>query len=109
MGEVDQTKPLLLGYVRKHFLMTPTALGQVKAELVAFAHREGFTLHAIFVDQIETAPAAFQALMDTAVRLEAAAVVVPSLTHLSEAAATTGMKEHVEHYTNARVLVAGGP
>lgn len=106
MTEVDHTRPLLIGYIRKHFLMTPSELEHFKKELVTFARREGFTLQAIFVEEVETAPAAFQSLMEAAARLEVSAVVVPSLTHLSALAAPSGMKEHIEHYTGARVLVA---
>jgi hypothetical protein len=104
--EVDRTRPLLIGYIRKHFLMTPSELEHFKKELVTFARREGFTLQAIFVEEVETAPAAFQSLMEAVGRLEVTAVVVPSLVHLSALSTPTSMKEHLEHYTGARVMVA---
>lgn len=109
MTDVDHTRPLLIGYIREHFLMTPTELAQAKAELVVFASREGFTLQAIFVDQVETAPAAFKALIEAANRYEVTAVVVPSWAHLSALATPTAMKDHIEHYTGARVLVVKAP
>jgi hypothetical protein len=40
----DYTKPLLLGYVRKHLLMTETELTDAKERLAPFAELEGFAL-----------------------------------------------------------------
>jgi hypothetical protein len=103
---IDCTRPLLLGYVREHFLMTAAELARMKQHLVDFAAVEGFTLRAIFVEQVETAPAAFQALIEAANRYQVSAVVVPSLTHLTDSTTPTSMKDHLEHYTGARVMVA---
>jgi hypothetical protein len=107
--EPDHIKPLLLGYIREHFLMTAAELAQTKAQLVTFARAEGFTLHAIYVERIETAPAAFGALVEAVQRYHATAVVLPNLHHMTMLGAPTSIKGHFEHLTGARVLVADPP
>lgn len=104
----DHTRPLLLGYVQLHLLMTDDELADTKERLAHFAALEGFTLlHMVYVEQVHTAPAAFQALLEAANRYEVTAVVVPGMRHFAVLGAPASMKQHLERTTGARVLVAG--
>ena len=102
----DMTRPLMLVYVRAHLLMTWDELADAKADLAHFAAAEGYTFGTVYTERIDRAPAAFHALMDAVKREEASAVVVPSLHHLAVLGAPLAMKEHLEHYTGARVITA---
>jgi hypothetical protein len=103
----DGTRPLLLGYLRKHLLMSETELEDAKERLAYFAEIEGFTMGAIYVEEIATVPSAFEALVEAANRHEVSAVVLPSMLHFAVLGAPASIKSHFEHCTGARVLVAG--
>jgi hypothetical protein len=102
----DHTRPLLLGYVRRHLLMTDAELDDTKERLAYFAAVEGFALGAVYVEQLETLPAAFEALVEAVHRLEVTAVVIPSMLHFAILSAPAAIKDRFEHATGARVLVA---
>jgi hypothetical protein len=99
-------KPLMVGYIRAHLMMTEHELANAKQDLADFAVKEGYTLGRIYVERVDRAPAAFQTLMDEVRRHEAKAVVVPGLHHLAVLGAPSTLKDHLEHYTGARVLAA---
>lgn len=103
---MDATRPIGVGYLREHVLMSAREVAQAKAAIVAFASAEGFTLQGIYVERLETAPAAFEALIEAANRFEAKAVLVPSLRHFAVPGAPSSMKDRVERSTGAQVLVA---
>jgi hypothetical protein len=103
----DVTRRLLLGYICVHLLMTDQELADAKERLAYFAASEGYTLGTVYTEQVETAPAAFQALIEALYRYEVTAVVVPSLHHFSVLGPVTSMKQYLEHCTGARVVVAG--
>lgn len=105
----DHTKPPILGYMRKHLLMSEAELADTKERLAYFAAVEGFSLGTVYIEQVETTPAAFQALIEAANRYEVTAVVVPSLRHFAVLGAAASAKDHLEHATGARVLVASSP
>jgi hypothetical protein len=105
----NHTKPLLLGYLRMHLLMTEGELAEAKERLERFADLEGFTLGTVYVELVETIPAAFEALVEAIKRLEATAVVIPSMLHFAVLSAPAAIKDHFEHVTGARVLVASSP
>lgn len=96
---------LLLGYLHKHLLATQDELAHVQERFEHFARLEGFGLGAVYVEEIETAPAAFETLVHTIDRLDAAAIVLPSLLHLAVLGAPATIKHHFEHLTGARVLI----
>lgn len=98
----DATRPIGFGYVREHFLMSTAELARAKARIVAFMRAEGFTLQGIFVERVETAPAAFEALIEAVNHHEATAVVVPSLSHLKTFEAPANLRDHLERATGAR-------
>ena len=103
---VDHTRPLLLGYIRRHLLMTDAELDDAKERLGLFAEIEGFTLGTVYVEHLETTPAAFEALVEAVNRYEVTAVVVPSMLHFALLSAPAAIKDRFEHITGARVLVA---
>jgi hypothetical protein len=105
----NYTKPLLLGYLRMHLLMSDDELADAKDRLERFADLEGFTLGTVYVEHLETSPAAFEALVEAVNRYEATAVVVPSMLHFALLSAPAAIKDRFEHMTGARVLVAATP
>jgi hypothetical protein len=105
----DATRPLILGYLRKHLLMTEEELADTTERLAHFAQIEGFALGTVYVEQVDTAPAAFQALVEAANRDEVTAVVVPSMLHFAVLSAPATIKQRFEHLTGARVVVANLP
>ncbi|MFC5260931.1 hypothetical protein ACFPJ1_02320 [Kribbella qitaiheensis] len=106
MTNVDHTRPLLLGYIRRHLLMTDAELDDAEERLGLFAEIEGFTLGSVYVEHLETIPAAFEALVEAVNRYEVTAVVVPSMLHFALLSAPAAIKDRFEHITGARVLVA---
>lgn len=63
--------------------MSDGELAHAKRVLAEFAEREGYALGTIYVERPERTPAAFEALVATAVRDEAAAIIVPGASHLA--------------------------
>ena len=105
----DYTKPLILGYARRHLLMTDDELGDTKERLKYFARVKGFVLGTVYVEEVETSPAAFQDLVEAVNRQEVTAVVVPSMLHLAVLSAPATIKDYFERATGARVMVANPP
>lgn len=85
--------------------MSTAELARANATIVAFAKSEGFSLQGIFVERVETAPAALEALIEAAIHHEAAAVVVPSPSHLKTFEVPANLRDRLERATGARVLV----
>lgn len=102
----DRTRPLLLGYFRAHLLMTVNEMAQARSLLSAFATTEGFALGTVFIEHADSAPAAFDALIEAVQRYEARAVAVPHLRHLSVLGTPSKVRLHLERVTSARLLVA---
>jgi hypothetical protein len=92
-----------------HLLMTGDELEGVKGGLASFASCEGFRLKTIYVEQLVTMPAAFEALVEAVHRDQVAAVVLPSMLHLAVLGAPLEIKDIFERATGARVLVADSP
>lgn len=101
-----QLRPLGVGYVREHFMMTAAEVAKARDQLTRFAAAEGLTLQCIYIEKLETEPAAFQALVDAARPDEVAAVVVPTLQHLEPRFGERSRREHLERNAGVRVLVA---
>ena len=100
------TRPLLLGYIRSHVLMTADEIAEAKVELAAFAMVEGFALGTIYLERPETAPAAFQALVDE-IRCDndVWAGAVPTAHHLTDGG-IRAMRARLEHHGTVHVMVA---
>ena len=105
----DNTRPLLLGFILKHLLMTDDELAVTRVRLEEFAAVEGFAMGTIYVEDTATSPAAFAALIEAVSRYEVTAVVVPSLLHLAALSAVHNIKDTFERATGARVMVASSP
>lgn len=106
MTDADRTKPLALGYIRQHLLMTQDELNDVKVQFVHHAASEGFTMTTVFVEQRESMPAAFEALVQAIREHQAAAVVLPSMLHFAVLGPPLAVKLTFERATGAHVLVA---
>ncbi len=104
--EETVTRPLAHGYIRAYIMMTATELADAKTDLADFARREGYALGTVYVERLDRSPAAFQALMARVQRDEAAAVIVPGVHHLAVHGSPDALRQHVEYYTGARVLLA---
>jgi hypothetical protein len=106
LSDVDYTRPLLLGYVLKHLLMTDGELADIKDQLEQFAEIEGFAMGTIYTEETETTPAAFEALIAAVNRYEVTTVVIPSRLHFAALAITHDVKDTFERATGARVVIA---
>lgn len=106
LSEVDYTRPLLLGYILKHLLMTDGELADLKDQLEQFAEVEGFAMGTIYIEETETTPAAFEALIAAVNRYEVTTVVIPSRLHFAALAVTYDVKDTFERATSARVIIA---
>lgn len=107
VGDGSEVRPLALGYVREQ----GTPLGEAELALsrrmlAQFAEQEGYTLGTVYVERIEQTPAAFEALVASAIRDEAAAVIVPYASHLWLIGSAIDMATQVGIRTGARVLEA---
>ncbi|GAB3823898.1 hypothetical protein [Kribbella italica] len=105
-GDTDYTRPLLLGYILKHLLMTDGELADLKDQLEEFAKAEGFAMGTIYVDETDTTPAAFQALIEAVNRYEVTTVVLPSRLHFDALAVTHDVRNTFERATGTRVVIA---
>jgi hypothetical protein len=103
---VDYSRPLLLGYVLRHLLMTDGELADVRDQLEQFAKIEGFAIGTIYVEETATSPAAFGALIAAVNRYEVTTVVIPSRLHFAALAITHDVKDTFERATGARVVMA---
>lgn len=106
MTEADRSKPLVLGYIRQHLLMTDDELDHVTSGLAHYAAAEGLTMGTVFVEQCESTPAAFEALVRAIDHQQAIAVVLPSMLHFAVLGAPLAVKLTFERATGARVFVA---
>ncbi len=107
MSEVDYTRPLLLGYILKHLLMTDGELADIKDQLEQFGRVEGFAMGTIYTEEADTTPAAFEALIEAVNRYSVTTVVIPSRLHFAALAVTHDVKDAFERATGARVVIAG--
>lgn len=79
----DYTRPLLLGYARRDLYLSDRHVADLKRDLEAFAQLEGLALSSVYIEDPDTAPAAFEALVASVNRYEITAAVLPSLRHLA--------------------------
>jgi hypothetical protein len=102
----DGIRPLLLGYIRAHLLMTDDEIAAAKLTLAAYAGSEGYALGTVYVDHANAAPAAFHALVEEIRRdNDVWAVLVPTPQHLI-ASGHRAMTNQLEHHGSVHVIVA---
>jgi hypothetical protein len=101
------TRPLALGYIREdHRTMSEEELARATCQLREFADREGYVLGTVYVERIERTPAAFEALIASAIRDEARVILVPGLEHLQLIGSAEELTEHMAKTAGARILSA---
>ncbi|MFB6718686.1 hypothetical protein ACFCV3_00910 [Kribbella sp. NPDC056345] len=103
---IDYTRPLLIGYILKHLLMTDGELAGIEDKLEEFAKVEGYTMGTIFKEDSSTAPAAFRAMIDHVIHYEVTTVIIPSRLHLGALDVNHDVQKTFERATGARVIVA---
>lgn len=100
-------RPLLLGYQSARAATTPAALRAGRSALASYAQREGYTLGQIFLEADTREPlSALHALIEAAVREEAAAVAVPTAADLGRIPRIQHLvKQQMERAAEVRVLI----
>ncbi|MFB6724822.1 hypothetical protein ACFCV3_31890 [Kribbella sp. NPDC056345] len=101
----DYTRPLLLGYARRDLYPSDEHVERLKDELQKFAAVEGFAMGSIYVERRATAPAAFNALVESLNRYELTAVVIPGWQHLELIGDPGTVKQEFEQVTGARLML----
>jgi hypothetical protein len=103
---MSAVRPLALGYVREESRMSDPELAYAKRVLAEYAEREGYALGTIYVERVDRTPAAFEALVTSAIRDEAAVVIVPGFHHLALIGSAVELAAHLAKTTGACVLDA---
>jgi hypothetical protein len=101
----DYSRPLLLGYARRDLYLSNRHVNDLKRELGDFARLEGFLMGSVYVEDPETAPQAFEALVASVNRYEITAVVMPSLRHLALVGDPAEVRVRFERVTGARIML----
>jgi hypothetical protein len=96
------------GYLRQYRSMTRYQLAQAEKQLAAFAGQQGFLLSKVFVEQLHTDPAAFEALIRSVRRRKIAVVIVPTTAHLSAVGCGETKLQRLHRETGAQALAATG-
>lgn len=101
----DYTRPLLLGYARRDLYLSDRHVNDLKRELGAFVQLEGFAMGSVYVEDPDTAPAAFEALVASINHYQITAVVLPSLRHLALVGDPAEVRVRFERVTGARIML----
>ena len=101
----DYARPLLLGYARRDLYLSDRHVDDLKRELEAFAKLEGFAMGSVYVEDLDTAPATFEALVASVNRYQITAVVLPSLRHLALVGNPAEVQVQFERVTGARIVL----
>ncbi|MEV6268420.1 hypothetical protein AB0L64_14685 [Kribbella sp. NPDC051936] len=100
------TRPLALGYIRTGVVMTADDLAAERVGLAAFALAEGYTLGAVYLEHPNTAPAAFEAMLDEVRRdNEVWAVILPAAHQVTDGG-LRAMRRQLEHHGTVHLVVA---
>jgi len=103
-------RPVIYGYMR----LTAGRVdcgeeARARAELAAYAEREGLTLGPVFIEHIRASESAFQTMLDALRQGEVKNVLVPSLWHFARLPGLQeAMRQHIEQETGARLWVMQG-
>jgi hypothetical protein len=101
----DYSRPLLLGYARRDLYLSDRHVNELKRQLGSFAQLEGFAMGSVYIEDPDTAPAAFEALVASVNRYEVTAVVLPEWRHLALVGDLEVVRRQFERVTGARFLL----
>jgi hypothetical protein len=107
-GDLSGSLAPAVGYLREYRSMTCRQLAEAKEQLAAFAGQHGFHLRRVFVEQLHSDPAAFEALIKLVKRRRIPAVLVPNPAHLSAVGGGDTKAQQLRRQTGAHILVAHG-
>lgn len=101
----DYSRPLLLGYARRDLYLSGRHVDDLKRELGKFAQLEGCLMGSVYVEDPETAPQAFDALVASVNRCQITAVVLPGLRHLALVGDPAEVRVRFARVTGARIML----
>jgi hypothetical protein len=96
---------LALGYVRKYPGLTVRTIDQLRQRLSKCAEANGYRLLEVHIEERQTDPTAFFALIASIAATGAEAVVVPTRAHLGREQIQDSKITHLRRTTNAEVLI----
>ncbi|MGW7687129.1 hypothetical protein ACWGID_40690 [Kribbella sp. NPDC054772] len=105
-GETKTELPRAYAYARKHLLMCESEVNRTKERLTYFAKQAGYNLSAVFVEEVQTAPDAFERLVQAVVNDKVETVILPSMLHFAVLGDPKRIREHFEGATGAKVVIA---
>ncbi|MGC4944120.1 hypothetical protein ACLQ2O_39590 [Kribbella sp. DT2] len=86
--------------------MTDGELADLEDQLEEFAKVEDFSMGTIYIEETNTTPAAFEALIEAVNRYDVTTVVIPSRLHFDALAVAHDVRNTFERATGARVVIA---
>jgi hypothetical protein len=105
----DLAKPVLVGYIRREFVASDERALELECQMSLFAYTEGFSMGFTYVEESGTQLSAFEALVESVVRHQITAVVLPSILHFAVLGLPHDIKDMFERATGARVLLLNVP
>jgi len=96
---------IALGYLRKYPGLTMRTIDQLRQRLSTCAEANGYRLLDVHVEERDTDPSAFFALIASIAVTGAEAVVVPTRAHLGCEQVQHSKITHLRRTTNAEVLI----
>lgn len=90
--------------MRKHLLMFESEVSRAKERLTYFADTSGYELAAIFIEEIETSPAAFERLVQAVAQDKVEIVLLPSILHFAVLGDPNNIRQHFEAATGAHII-----
>lgn len=98
-----------VAYLRQYGSMTCRQFAKAKDQLAAVAEQHGFELRQVFVEELHSDPAAFEALIRLVKRRRIPVVVVPNQAHLSSVGGNETKEQKLRRETGSEVLLADAP
>jgi hypothetical protein len=78
-----QTAAFVAGYLREHLLMDAAERELARQEIVTAAGEHGLSIDAIFIECLESTPAAFASMVERLQASEGAVVIIPGAHHFA--------------------------
>lgn len=107
-GETKADRQRAYAYMRKHLLMFDSEVAATKRRLAYFAEQSSVDLTAVFVEEIQTWPTAFERFLQAVVKDEVELVILPSMLHFAVLGSPSRIKYYFERATGARVITLHG-